>query len=128
MEKIQLSKRSKYWIISRSQPEFNTTKNPETKIDNIYLWFDLDDEDTKTLKQETTTDNKNIQELVLPASDIYNKEFRTGSGNDRINPNVYEIRTSPANVVILNIIVCKASHLWNTRHYKQTHLQDNNQK
>ena len=50
------------------------------RIDEICLWLDLDDEDTKQLIKETSLDNKITQELVIPAFDIHNKEF--GSGTD----------------------------------------------
>ena len=67
---------------------------------------------TKTQKQirETTTESNTTQELVIPVFGIHNKEFGSGTGNERITSNVYEIRTSPDNAAILKSILCKASH------------------
>ena len=80
------------------------------KIDNICTWLDLDDDDTKALTKTTTTDTGTIsQEIVIPAYDIYHKVFGSGTGNDRITTNVYEIRTSPEHAPILKSILYKAS-------------------
>lgn len=48
--------------------------------------------------------------MVITDSDIHTTEFETRTGNERITSNVYELRTSPDNVVILKCILCKASH------------------
>ena len=65
------------------------------KIDEIWTWLDLDDEDTKALtKTNPDENNKPSQEIVIPAYDIYHKVFGSGTGNDRITTNVYEIWTS----------------------------------
>ena len=60
----------------------------------------------------TTTNNKTTQELVIPAFDIHHKKLgsETGTGNERITSNVYEIRTCPDNAAILKSTLCKASH------------------
>ena len=50
-----------------------------------------------------------LQEIFIPGYDIYHKVFGSGTGNDRITTNVYEIRPSPEHAPILKIIVCKAS-------------------
>ena len=80
------------------------------RIDEICLWLDLDDEDTKNLLKETSSDNKTIQELVIPVFDIHNKKFGSGTGNERITSNVYELHISPDNAAILRSILCKVSH------------------
>ena len=80
------------------------------RIDEICLWLDLDNEDTKQLIKETSLDNKITQELVIPAFDIHNKEFGSRTGKERITSNVYELRTSPDNAAILKSILCKAFH------------------
>ena len=80
------------------------------RIDEIYLWLNLDDEDTTKILKETSSDNKTIQELVILAFDIYNKEFGPGTGNERITSNVYKLRTSLDNTSILKRILCKVSH------------------
>ena len=49
------------------------------EIDDIYLWFDLDDEYTKKLIKETTTNNKTSKELVMLVFDMYDKEFGIGT-------------------------------------------------
>ena len=54
--------------------------------------------------RENTTGRNTIQELVIPSFDIYNKEFCSGTGNERITTNVYGIRTSPDNVAIFKSI------------------------
>ena len=63
--------------------------------------------------QDITTETKTTQELVIPAYDIHNKNFGSGTGTERITTNVYEIRTSPDNAAILKSILCKASYLYN---------------
>ena len=102
--KIQLPKRGKYWILSRNQSKLTLRKARKQRIDEIYIWLDLDDEDTKKLLKETSSDNKNIQEQVIPAFDIHNKEFGSGTGNERIAADVYELGTSHANAAILKSI------------------------
>ena len=60
--------------------------------------------------KDTTTNNKTIQELIIPAFDIHHKEFGTGTGNEKNKCNAYEIRKSPDNAAILKSILCKSSH------------------
>ena len=60
--------------------------------------------------RETSTETNKTQELVIQAFDIHNKEFGSGTRNDRITSNVYEIRTSSDNAAILKGILCKVSH------------------
>ena len=62
---------------------------------------------TKKLMRDTTTETNTTQELAIPAFDIHNKEFGSGTGTERITSNVYEIKTSPDNAVILKNIFCK---------------------
>ena len=59
----------------------------------------------------TTTNNTTTQELVIPAFDIHHKKLGsgTGTGNERITSNVYEIRTSSDNAATLKSILYKAS-------------------
>ena len=64
----------------------------------------------KKLMRDTATGKNTTQEIVIPAFDIHNKEFGSGTGDERITSNVYEIRTSPDNVAILKNIICKASY------------------
>ena len=86
------------------------TLQQSLKNDDICLWIDLDEEDTKRLIKLTTTNNKTTQELVIPVFSIYHNEFGTGPRNERITYNIYELRTSPDNEAILKSILCKASH------------------
>ena len=79
-------------------------------IDEICLWFNLDDEDTKKLTRATKTGNNTTQELVIPVFDIHHNVFGSETGNDRITSNVYEIRTSLDNAAIFKSILCKAPH------------------
>ena len=54
------------------------------KIDEIFTWLDLDDEDTKELTETNPDENGTTsQEIVIPAYDIYHKVFGSGTGNDR---------------------------------------------
>ena len=91
-------------------PTLTWRKELKQRIDEIYLWLDLDDEDTKKLIKETSLHNKTTQKLVIPAFDIHNKEFGSGTGNERITSNVYELRISPDNAAILKSVLCKASY------------------
>ena len=99
--KIELPKRGKYWILSRNQSKLTLRKVLKQRNDEICIWLDLDNEDTKNLLKETSSDNKTIQEQVIPAFDIHNKEFGPGTGNERIASDVYELGTYHANAAIL---------------------------
>ena len=110
MEKYNSQKEASIGFFLGVNPKLTLRKALKQKIDEICLWLDLDDEDTKTLIRETTKESITTQELVIPAFDIHNKEFGSGTGNERITSNVYEIRTSPDNAAILKSILCKASH------------------
>ena len=65
--------------------------------------------------QDTTTGNNTTQELVILVFDIHNKKIVSGTGNDRITSNVYEIRTFPDKAAILKSILVK--------HHIQTTIQ-----
>ena len=91
-------------------PKLTLRRVLKQRIDKIYIWLDLDDEDTKRLLKKPSSDNKTIQELVIPAFAIHNKEFGSGTSNERITSNVYELRTFPDYAAILKIILCKTSH------------------
>ena len=65
-------------------PKLTLRKELKQRIDEICLWLDLDDEDTKKLIKETSLNNKTTQELVIPAFDIHNRVFGSGTGNERI--------------------------------------------
>ena len=75
------------------------------KVDDICLWFDLDDSDTHSLIKETTSSNTTAQEIVIPAFDIHNKKFGSGLVDDRTTTNVYELRMSPQHAAILKSII-----------------------
>ena len=85
-------------------------KSLKDKIDDIIVWIDLDDDDTKLLMQEKTTGNTVTQEIVIPAFDIHNTVFGFSNGEDRITTTVYEIRTSPQHTATLKSIQCNTSH------------------
>ena len=110
MEKCNSQKEASIGFFLGINPKLTLRTVLKQRIDEICLWLDLDDEDTKQLIKETSSDNKITQELVIPAFDIHNKEFGSGTGNERISSNVYELRTSPDNAAILKSILCKASH------------------
>ena len=108
--KMQFPKRGKHWIFSRNQYKTDIKKGTQTKNwQNLLMvrsrWWRY-----KNLLKETSSDNKTIQELVIPAFDIHNKEFGSITSNERIISNVYELRTFPDNAAILKRILCKASH------------------
>jgi len=110
MEKYNSQKEASIGFFLGINPKLTLRTVLKHRIDEICLWLDLDDEDTKKLIKETTSDNKTTQELVIPAFDIHNKEFGSGTGKDRLTSNVYELRTSPDSAAILKNILCKASH------------------
>ena len=110
MEKYNPQKEASIGFVLGINPKLTLTKALKQRIDEICLWLDLDDEDTKHLIKETFSDNKTTQELVIPVFDIHNKEFGSGIGTERITSNVYELRKSPDNAAILKTILCKASH------------------
>ena len=83
------------------------------KVDDICLWFDLDDSDTQSLIKEATSSNTTAQEIVIPAFDIHNIEFDSGLVDDRTTTNVYELRMSPQHAAILKSIIWKVYHLGN---------------
>ena len=86
---------SKHRIVLGINPKLILRKSMKQKVDDICLWFDLDDSDTQSLIKEATSSNTTAQEIVIPAFDIHNKEFGSGTGDDRITTNVYELQISP---------------------------------
>ena len=59
-------------------PKLTLRKALKQKIDDICLLLDLDDEDTKELMRDITTERKTTQELVILAYDIHIIEFGSG--------------------------------------------------
>ena len=110
MEKYNYQKETSIGFFLGVNPKLTLRKVIKQKIDDIFLWLDLGDEDMKMIIKETTTINSTIQEFVIPAFGIRHKEFRKGTGNEIITSNVYELHTSSDNVAILKSILCKASH------------------
>ena len=110
MKKCNSQKEASIGFFLGISPKLTLRTVLKQRIDKICLWLDLDDEDTKQLIKETSSDNKITQELVIPAFDIHNKEFGSRTGKERITSNVYKLRTSPDSAEILNCILCKASH------------------
>ena len=110
MEKYNSLKEASIGLFLRINPKLRLRKVLKQKIDDICIWIDLDEEDTKNLIKEITTNNKTSQELIIQAFDIRNKEFGTGTGNERIASNVYELRTILDNATIPKSILLKASH------------------
>ena len=99
-ENLAFIKLQKFHSLTEASIGFFLCINPKVtprnvlkkKIDEICTWLDLDDEDTKALtKTNPDENNKPSQEIVIPAYDIYHKVFGSGTGNDRITTNVYEI-------------------------------------
>ena len=64
----------------------------------------------KRAHQRNNIQQQHKSRIDIPAFDIHNKEFGSRTDNEIIVVNVYELRTSPGNVAILKIILCKASH------------------
>ena len=110
MEKYNSQKETSIGFFLGINQKLTLRKALKQRIDEICLWLDLDDEDTKQFIKETSSNNKTTQELVIPAFDIHNKEFGSGTGTKRITSSVYELRTSPDNAAILKSILCEASH------------------
>ena len=109
-ENLAFIKLQKFNFLTETSIGFSLWINPKLilrnvlkkKIDEICPWLDLDDEGTKALIKPTLDNTKTVlQEIVIPAYDIYHKVFGSGTGNDRITTNVYEIRISPEHTPIL---------------------------
>ena len=88
----------------------NTLKR---NIDDFFTWLNLDDEDTKAITRETTSNITTSQEIVMLAFDIHHILFGSGNGDERIATNVFELRISTEHDFILKSILCKTSHLHN---------------
>ena len=110
MEKYNSEKGVSIGLFLGINPKLTLRKALKQKIDEIFLWLDLDDEDIKKLIKETTTNNSTTHDLVIQTFDIHNKEFGKGTWNEKITSNVYVIRTLPESAAILRSILCKASH------------------
>ena len=80
MEKYNSQKEASIGFFLGINPKLTLRTVLKQRIDEICLWLDLDDEDTKQLIKETSSDNKITQELVVPAFDIHNKEFGSETG------------------------------------------------
>ena len=113
MEEYNSQKEASVGFFLGVNPKLTLRKALKQKIDEICLWLDLDDEETKKLIRETATESNTTQELLIPAFDIYNTKFGSGTGNERIISNVYEIQTSLDNAAVQKSILYKASHLDN---------------
>ena len=109
MDKYNSQKEASIGFFLGVNPKLTLRKALKQNIDEICLWLDLDDEEIKK-NRETTMESNTTQELVIPAFGIHNKEFGSGTGNERITSSVYKIRTSPDNAAILKSILCKVSH------------------
>ena len=75
MEKYNSQKEASIGFFLGVNPKLTLRKALKQTIDEICLWLDFNDEDTKKLMRDITTETNKIQELVIPAFDIYNKEF-----------------------------------------------------
>ena len=68
------------------------------------MWIDLEVKETKNLMHPIRDKNRKptgMEYIVLSAFDLYSKNIGLGNGDQRISIFVYEIRTSPENIVIL---------------------------
>ena len=74
MEKYNSQKEASIGFVLGINPKLTLRKALKQRIDEICLWLDLDDEDTKHLIKETFSDNKTTRELVIPVFDIHNKD------------------------------------------------------
>ena len=73
MEKYNSQKEAIIGFFLGINPKLTLRKALKQRIDESYLWLDLDDEDPKQLIKETFSDNKTTQQLVIPVFDIHNK-------------------------------------------------------
>lgn len=79
MEKYNSEKGVSIGLFLGINPKLTLRKALKQKIDEIFLWLDLDDEDIKKLIKETTTNNSTTHDLVIQTFDIHNKEFGKGT-------------------------------------------------
>ena len=75
MEKYNSQKEASIGFFLGVNPKLTLRKALKQKIDEICLWLDFNDEDTKKLMRDITTETNKIQELVIPAFDIYTKNL-----------------------------------------------------
>ena len=78
MKKYNSQQEERVGFLLVVNPKLTLRKALKQKIDDICLWLDLDDEDTKKLMQDITTERKTTQELVILAYDIHIIEFGSG--------------------------------------------------
>ena len=71
IEKHNSQQEASIGLFLEINPKRSLRKALKQRIDDISLWLDLDDEDTKRLIIETTYNNKITQELVMPAFDTH---------------------------------------------------------
>ena len=69
MEKYNSQKEASIGFFLGVNPKLTLRKALKQKIDEMCLWLDLDDEDTKKLIRETTTESNTTQELVILSFD-----------------------------------------------------------
>ena len=78
MKKYNSQQEERVGFLLVVNPKLTLRKALKQKIDDICLWLDLDDEDTKKLMRDITTERKTTQELVILAYDIHIIEFGSG--------------------------------------------------
>lgn len=107
--KFQSQTEASIGLFFKINPKFTLRYVLKQKIEEICIWINLDDEDTKVITKETTSNHTIIQELVIHSFDIYNKVFGYGLGTDHVTTTVYGICISLEHAAILKSILCKAS-------------------
>ena len=67
MNKYKSQKEARIGLFLEIIPKLTLWKVLKQKIDHIFLWLDLDNEDTKQIIKETSPNNNTSQEIVISA-------------------------------------------------------------
>ena len=78
------------------------------KINEIYVWLDLDDDDIKAILNAVNSNKTINQEIIIQVYDIHTNCFASRMDEDRITTTIYEFRNRPEPASILKCIFCKA--------------------
>ena len=111
-QKFQSHKEHAIGFFVQISPKVTLRENLRERIQDVLMWIDIEDEQTKDMLVEIKDNEGNPtgkQRILIPAFDIYSKEIGEGQGRDRVTTFAYEIRTSPENSTMLKNLLCKIS-------------------
>ena len=110
--KFQSHKEHAVGFFVNINPRVTLRDELRARLQEVLMWIDIEEKECQQMIHEVKDkegDPTRKQRIVIPAFDLYSKEVGEGQGYDRITTLAYEISTSPENLVMLKILLCKVS-------------------